>query len=224
MSQATRLKLTVVQARKYIGGLTTTSKMPCPSYSLPAQACKTGSKLVSIVGSVCYGCYALKGFYQFKQGKNSREIRLASIYKQDWVQAMVTVLESRRDKSYFRWHDSGDVQSLMHLGNIMEVAKRTPNTKHWLPTREYKFMKDYVESGGDVPANMYVRISTYMIDGIPPLRFADTLNKQVEGFIGVSGVSKDKMVADCPAYEQGGRCDECRTCWTTKENVVYPFH
>ena len=99
MSQATRLKLTVVQARKYIGGLTTTSKMPCPSYSLPAQACKTGSKLVSIVGSVCYGCYALRGFYQFKQGKNAREIRLASIYKQDWVQAMVTVLESRRDKS-----------------------------------------------------------------------------------------------------------------------------
>lgn len=222
----TQVKLTTQKARDYIGGLTATTKMPCPSYSLPAQACKTGSKLVSIKGSVCEGCYALKGFYRFKQGRNARDIRLASIYKPRWVEAMVTALEARKDKEFFRWHDSGDIQSLMHLGNIMEVAKRTPNTKHWLPTREYKFVTDYVESGGEVPENMYVRISTYMIDGIPPLKLARRLNKlkNVEGNILVSSVSKDKDIANCPAYTQEGKCGDCRKCWSSFENVIYPFH
>jgi len=212
------------EASKIIGGLTTTSKMPCPSYSLPATSCKMGSKLVNVKGSVCEGCYALKGFYRFKQGRNSREIRLASIYKPEWVEAMVTALESRKDKSYFRWHDSGDLNSIMHLSNIMAVATRTPNTKHWLPTREYKMVSDYVKNGLSIPSNMYVRISTYMIDGIPPLEFARKLNayENVEGFIGVSSVSKKEY--SCPAYEQGGQCGDCRVCWTTKENVTYPFH
>ena len=217
-------KLTTKQAKVITGGLTETSKMPCPSYSLPAQACKTGSILVSIKGSVCYGCYALKGFYRFKQGKTAREIRLASIYKPEWVEAMITLLESRKDKDFFRWHDSGDLNSVIHLSNIMAVAIRTPNTKHWLPTREYKMVKDYVENGLVIPDNMYVRISTYMVDGIPPLKFARKLNAypNVMGFIGVSSVSKIKH--DCPAYEQGGRCGDCRKCWTKKENVTYPLH
>lgn len=222
MSQTTRL--TTAQAKEVTGGLTITSKMPCPSYSLPAQACQTGSKLVNIKGSVCEGCYALKGFYRFKQGKDAREVRLASIYNPKWVDSMVTLLESRKDKSYFRWHDSGDLNSIMHLSNIMSVATRTPNTKHWLPTREYKMIKDYVEMGLVVPSNMFVRISTYMIDGIPPTKFARKLNAypNVEGFIGVSSVSKTEH--DCPAYEQGGKCGDCRSCWTTKENVTYPYH
>ena len=42
--------------------LSRTSKMPCESISLDARQCKTGSKLAKIPGSVCNGCYALKGF------------------------------------------------------------------------------------------------------------------------------------------------------------------
>lgn len=218
--------MATAQAKAITGGLTVTSKMPCPSYSLPAQACHVGSKLVKIKGSVCEGCYALKGYYRFKQGRNAREIRLASIYNPQWVDAMITLLESRKDKSYFRWHDSGDLHSIMHLTNIMKVCEATPNTKHWIPTREYKFVKDFVSSGGIIPANVFVRLSTYMIDGIPPTIFARKLNAMpnVLGFIGTSSVSKDKAVANCPAYEQGGRCGDCRTCWTDKEDVTYPFH
>ena len=218
--------LTPRQAKELTGGLTTTTKMPCPSYSLPAEACHVGSKLVKIKGSVCHGCYALKGFYRFPQGKNARQIRLASIYNPKWVEAMVVMLEGRKDRDYFRWHDSGDLQSAMHISNIMAVAGNTPRTKHWLPTREHKMLSDYVNSDLLIPANMYVRISTYMIDGIPPLEFARKLNAMpnVEGFIGVSSVSSKKEDANCPAYNQGGRCADCRKCWTTFENVVYPFH
>lgn len=213
------------EAKEITGGLTSTSKMPCPSYSIPAQACKTGSKLVGVKGSVCHGCYALKGFYRFKQGKTAREVRLASIYNPKWVEAM-TILIKSSNKDVFRWHDSGDIQSIMHLGNIMNVASQTPDIKHWLPTREYKYLSDYINTGLEVPANMYVRVSAYMIDGVLPLEFARKLNSMpnVKGFIGVSGVSKDDEVANCPAYKQGGACGDCRTCWTDKESVIYPFH
>jgi hypothetical protein len=54
------------QAREITGGLSKPSKMPGPAHNLPAQACKTGAKLVKVPGSVCAGCYALKGRYRFK--------------------------------------------------------------------------------------------------------------------------------------------------------------
>ena len=54
------------QAREITGGLSKPSKMPGPAHNLPAQACKTGAKLVNVPGSVCAGCYALKGRYRFK--------------------------------------------------------------------------------------------------------------------------------------------------------------
>ena len=52
------------EARQITGGLSKPSKMPGPAHNLPAQACKTGAKLVKVPGSVCAGCYALKGRYR----------------------------------------------------------------------------------------------------------------------------------------------------------------
>ena len=54
------------EALKIVGGLSKPSKMPGWAYGLPAKECKTGSKLVKVPGSVCHGCYALKGCYVFK--------------------------------------------------------------------------------------------------------------------------------------------------------------
>jgi len=54
---------TIKKSLEIIGGLTQTEKMPGFSYSLPAQECKTGSKLRKIKNSVCSTCYALKGNY-----------------------------------------------------------------------------------------------------------------------------------------------------------------
>jgi len=38
-----------------------TEKMPWISWDIPAWECKTGGKLVNVKGSICEGCYALKG-------------------------------------------------------------------------------------------------------------------------------------------------------------------
>ena len=50
-------------AKKITQSLTRTSKMPGLSYSLPAWACQTGSKLRKIEGTPCFSCYAFELFF-----------------------------------------------------------------------------------------------------------------------------------------------------------------
>ena len=119
------------EAREITGGLSKPSKMPGPAHNLPAAACKTGAKLVKVPGSVCAGCYALKGRYRFNNVQQALQRRLKALEDPRWVDAMVTLI---KDQDWFRWHDSGDIQSFKHLDNIFEVCKRTPETKHWMPT------------------------------------------------------------------------------------------
>ena len=66
------------EARKITGGLSKPSKMPGPAHNLPAVACKTGAKLVKIPGSVCAGCYALKGRYRFNNVQDALTAKAAS--------------------------------------------------------------------------------------------------------------------------------------------------
>ena len=123
------------EALKLVGGLSKPSKMPGWAYGIPAKECKTGSKLVNVSGSTCEGCYALKGCYVFKVVQDAQYRRLASIQSPLWVGAMALLINSKKSK-VFRWHDSGDVQDEAHLMKIFAVCKLTPETRHWLPTRE----------------------------------------------------------------------------------------
>ena len=47
--------------------------------------------------------------------------RLARLHDPRWVDAMVVLID---DAPVFRWHDSGDIQSVQHLKNIFEVCKQ----------------------------------------------------------------------------------------------------
>jgi hypothetical protein len=76
----------------------------------------------------------------------------------------------RTGKKHFRWHDSGDLQSLEHLRKIVAVARRLPGVKFWLPTREYQTVEAYRRGYGVMPANLVVRYSAIRIDGPAPLR------------------------------------------------------
>ena len=151
------------EALKIIGGsLSKPSKMPGPAHNLPAVACKTGAKLVKVPGSVCAGCYALKGRYRFKNVQDALSRRLQALQDPRWVDAMVTLIQGQ---DWFRWHDSGDIQSLKHLENIFEVCKRTPGTRHWMPTREAQFLKQL--DPATIPTNLIIRMSSHMIDQGP---------------------------------------------------------
>jgi hypothetical protein len=201
------------------GGLTQTSKMPCKSYSLPTEACKTGFKMSKIKGSICASCYADKGFYKLYQNaiKPAQFARLDSINNPNWVNAMVALIGS---DPYFRWHDSGDLQSLEHFEKIVEVANRTPKTKHWLPTREYSIIKEFISAGGTIPKNLIVRLS-----GMYPDQ-AVKIPASLQGIKGIttSNVHTIKPLGlACKAPKQAGECRDCRACWTQK-TVSYLMH
>ena len=109
------------ELKQITGGLSKPSKMPGFSYNLPATKCITGAKLVKIPGSVCSGCYALKGRYRFPNVKDAMQRRLDSINHPLWIKAMAaSIIETKT--GFFRWHDSGDLQSLDHLKKIFEVC------------------------------------------------------------------------------------------------------
>ena len=199
-------------------GLSNTTKMPCSSFNLSALDCRTGSKLVKIKESVCFGCYALKGFYRQYGHIYKMQPKTEKINNDGWIDSMVWLIKhtSKKDKGYFRWHDSGDVQSLEHLKKIVEVCKQTPTVKHWLPTREYKIIRDFL-FWEEFPENLTVRLSAHLIDKMPP---------SMRGVCG-STVTKDKAPKglNCPANTQGGKCLDCRACWNGSVKVVsYNYH
>ena len=135
------------------------SKMPGFAIGIPAKECKTGAKLRKIKGSVCFGCYALKGCYVFPDVQAAQYKRLAAITNPLWVGAMAHLINSKKSK-VFRWHDSGDVQDEAHLLKIFAVCRLTPSVKHWMPTRE-AWTKDYIV---EAPDNLVVRFSIPMVD------------------------------------------------------------
>ena len=195
------------EARHITGGLSAPSKMPGPAFNLPAADCITGAKLVKVPGSVCAGCYALKGRYRFNNVQSALRRRAASLMHPDWIDAMVALISGHE---YFRWHDSGDIQRVEHLKRIFEVCKRTPDTKHWMPTREARFLR--LMDPDIIPSNLIIRMSSHMIDQGPVTFWPWTST--------VSSVTKT-----CPAQDQGNKCMDCRACWDRKvANVTYPKH
>jgi hypothetical protein len=133
--------------------------------------------------------------------------------KETWIAAMVRLLEG---EEYFRWHDSGDVQSLAHLNMIADVAEQTPWVKHWLPTREFNYVRQFLKTRAR-PTNLVIRMSAQMMGASAPAGFPHT-----------STVHTKNSVAeghDCPARFQDNECRACRACWdSTIENVSYPQH
>ena len=157
--------MTPVQAVNLIGGLSKPSKMPCKGYSIPAWRCITGAKMREVKGSICAVCYALKGNYLWSNVKNALEKRFASLSNPLWTKAMIIAIAHYEKSGYFRFHDSGDVQSVEHLENLCEIADSLPQIKFWLPTREYAFVRSYLKKHGDFPPNLTVRLSGLMMDG-----------------------------------------------------------
>lgn len=206
----------VGKALQLVGGsLGSVGKMPGRSYSISAHACITGSKLASVPGSVCSGCYALdRGNYQYNSVKTAHKRRLASLTGPHWAAAMAFLLQHYKEK-WFRWHDAGDLQSVEHLTKICAVAALTPKTRHWLPTRELSIVQAYIAKGGSVPDNLTIRVSATMIDGRATAKWP-TVSL-------VHSKEPDSTAHVCPAPTQNNNCGKCRACWS-KEIPCVTYH
>lgn len=221
----------IKEAKEITGGIGFTSKTGF-SFGLPAlTSCRTGCRLASKEGTTCSGCYAKGGNYAYNSVKTAHKNRLNAVkqlhkktYKEKWVNAMVTLIENKAEKTdssmhYFRWHDSGDLQGIDHLRAIVEVAKKTPNIKHWLPTKEKQTVKLFLQNER-LPKNLTIRLSAYYVDKNPDF----DIN------IPVAAVYRDNEPGKghvCPAILQHKGCHEvgCRACWSKKvRKVNYKYH
>lgn len=216
---ARRESLSTLEAR--VGGLSRPSKMPGFAYGIPARACILGTILARKAGSVCHGCYAMKGRYGFAGVQRAQERRLA-ILRADldtWAADMVALLRRRYAGApararYFRWHDSGDVQSVEHVLAIFAIARALPRVRFWLPTRERSIVTRAL-GVTTAPENLTIRISAAMVGAVAGPVPAGTVASTVGSGSGYA----------CPAPRQGNACKACRACWRSDiDSVDYKFH
>ena len=210
--------MNIKQAYEIVGSLGKPSKMPGFAYGTPAELCKTGSKLRKDKRSVCYKCYAMKGFYMFGNVKPAFYKRFEAMKHPLFVEAMTLVIKSKtKQTKYFRWKDSGDIDSLSELERIVMVCQNTPKVKHWLPTREVKIVSDYLKIYKAFPGNLVVRVSAPLVNGEPLPNFPNTST--------VHSAGKKWYGKKCIAYKQNNECKDCRACWNTKvNNISYKQH
>jgi hypothetical protein len=196
-----------------VGSLSDTSKMPGKSWGINAARCITGKKLAEIADSICSMCYAERGFYSmYPNVKRAQDTRL-ELFNADagaWVGAMVKLVAS---ESFFRWFDSGDVQNFAMLDSIVRVARATPNTRHWLATRERGIVKAWLDAGNAWPENLVCRISATYFDEIPANKLTPWSSMAHKG-------APNAAAWNCPAPTQGGSCGDCRACWSPSVSLV----
>ena len=230
-------------------------KMPEWSFNIPAKTCKVGRHLVWQKNSNCYDCYALEGHYRNSIVQQALFRRLGfAVHNPNFIRAMSFLINLRCDgkvgakekrwykehgmkvRDYwtvkrFRWFDSGDIQSEKMLDDICQICRNTPNVLHWLPTKEHKIVKRYIEAGNKIPDNLDLRLSSLFKSNTSVRRvtkLAIRLGLNTATVLPPNEWEKaDHSITSfkCMSSKQGNKCLKCKACWTHKVlNVVYKEH
>ncbi len=197
--------------------LSKAGKMPCRSWSLQAiDTCPASIGSDGELVDACKGCYATTGNYRFPNVKKPREHNKEDWQRDSWVDDMVAELDNDR---YFRWFDSGDMYHIQLARKILEVMKRTPWVRHWLPTRMHKFAKfGLVLLEMNSLPNVVVRLSSDSVIG-------ETIPGANTSTIIPTPEKATEEMTVCEAYSRDGKCGPCRKCWDKDTAVIaYPAH
>ena len=197
--------------------LSKAGKMPCRSWSLQAiDTCPASIGSDGELVDACKGCYATTGNYRFPNVKKPREHNREDWQRDSWVDDMVAELDNDR---YFRWFDSGDMYHIKLARKMLEVMKRTPWVRHWLPTRMHKFAKfaPVIQEMNSLP-NVVVRLSSDSVIG-------ETIPGANTSTIIPTPEQATTEMTVCEAYSRDGKCGPCRECWNKDTAVIaYPAH
>ena len=186
--------------------------MPGWAYGLPAKECKTDPNWHN--SQTQFAAIVTRS----KAVTCSKWFRMHSIEGCELYVArcgLVQWLIDQFKKKRIR-HDSGDVQDEEHLLKIFAVAKLTPNTKHWMPTRE-SWVKAFLP---ECPDNLCIRFSVPMVDQAPIKSWPNvsTVISSDKPWFGLSS-------RVCPAPTQNNECKDCRSCWDKSiQNISYWKH
>jgi hypothetical protein len=123
----------------------------------------------------------------------------------DWKELMAIAIRLTNNQ-FFRWFDSGDLQSVKMLEDIVWIAKETPTVNFWLPTQERAIVK---KVDTDV-RNLVIRISN--------IKLNVTTNQGLSSSVG--DAVNEPGVHVCPSRQQQNKCGTCRACWDRNVNHV----
>lgn len=208
--------------------LTCTSKMPGPSFSLPAgRACPNAH------GEICDECYAKKGCYQYTSTMRAQEARFSwvrdcmksDIGRLHFINTMIAAIEAS-GVEYFRIHDSGDFFNLQYVECWIEIARALDTVMFWAPTREYQMKNPLFNIlGGNSRLGALRRLAALPNVTVRPSALSIGQDApHVDGLHAGSAVGNENAW-QCPARSQGGKCGDCRHCWSRKSSPVsYPLH
>ena len=198
--------------------------------SMSNKNSKTGAACLNIAFPVCTcredapckkTCYACKGCQQIAvvQGAYYRNLRL---YYDDpdnfFEQVYCKVKFSGLPK--VRLFDSGDFPDAEFLDRLVEVCKKTPNTKWMAFTKKYWIVNEYINKNGDLPKNLNIMFSAWDI-------FWEVPNPHGLGIAYVDFDDKrlnpefPRNAFRCPGRES--TCSACGACFSKRLKAVV-FH
>ena len=204
--------------------LTETSKMPGPSWSLPAhKACPRAN------GTICDSCYASKGAYRYRTTRNAQDVRFAWTVESmripagrgAWIECMVSAIRDTGCK-YFRVHDSGDMFNAAYATAWLEVCRAMPEVRFWIPTRAWQ------QPAGPLPLFDPLLGILRQLAQLPNVTVRPSALNFGDHAPGVAGLHAGSTAGmpdvfrarQCPAYAQGGQCGDCRACWDSKDTPI----
>lgn len=198
--------------------------------SMSNKNSKTGAACLNIAFPVCTcredapcrkTCYACKGCQQIAvvQGAYYRNLRL---YYDDpdnfFEQVYCKVKFSGLPK--VRLFDSGDFPDAEFLDRLVEVCKKTPNTKWMAFTKKYWIVNEYIDKNGDLPKNLNIMFSAWDIFWEVPnphglgIAYVDFNDKRLNPEF-------PRNAFRCPGRES--TCSACGACFSKRLKAVV-FH
>jgi len=150
-----------------LGHISKTYKMPCYSWSLSAFDCVFTDPICIKI------CYAKNHHYNFQNVKDALHKNKTSYLDRNWVRNFTKFL-IQIDAKFFRWFDSGDLETIVLLEKICKVVDNSKQVKFWLPTRARDILESYYEANNKVKLNklhpnLTIRFSASDIDTDPRL-------------------------------------------------------
>lgn len=167
-------------------------------------------------------CYAKKGFFQMPTIQQRYQQQLVLLREDPGAyQAQLTLEVAKlRPGSLFRFHVSGDIDSVEHVGIIAAVTKSRPDVEFWLYTRSYRVtaIRRAVEKQLFQLPNLHVWASTD-----PSMPAAPEGWREARVF-DTEGEAREARFPVCP--EQTGLrpdCQSCGLCWHAKPSARLAF-
>lgn len=193
------------------------------AHEILSLGCLNSEKMIRLLdrafaeGDHGRGFLAEQGLSPIEPTLALRQRRFAEDRRRQWIELMSELVSySCRGSRYLRWDDRVDLTGVEHLESIAEVVRRTPDIRHWLPTRAHETVRTFLASREEgFPPNLLVRIGA-TAQNVPAPQVAALTTSTIER-------SAPPSERRCPAEGPNGKCGECRMCWSSATRNV-SFH